>query len=375
MKLLIVDEVIIAGGMDTLRRQLVPELAKLVDDIVWVLPGYAAGNFREIAEQSGNVAIETLNSPGGIPRIREAVARRLGGEIPRSLVNERLSRLAHGCDVCLTTCVFGQEMPGVDLPIAGYVADINPELPADILNNIGSWVERSSATFGISDFTCAELRRLKPGRPIHSIPLAPGSARPACKGRRGHFFYPAAPNAHKGHLTLLEAARGLAGRGLDYQLTFSGAGMDRDGNAVVGRMRSFLAENRLMMDGRVVIAGDVAAMKVEALFAEASCIVLPSTYEGFGLPLAEALTYGKRVICTDIPPFREQIERHGCDRLATFVPPDDAVALEKAMASHLADGDAPALTAEELRERLGRWTWADAARRCKGLLEGVAGDG
>ena len=51
MKLLIVDEVIIAGGMDTLRRQLVPELAKLVDDIVWVLPGYAAGNFREIAEQ------------------------------------------------------------------------------------------------------------------------------------------------------------------------------------------------------------------------------------------------------------------------------------------------------------------------------------
>ena len=34
-------------------------------------------------------------------------------------------------------------------------------------------------------------------------------------------------------------------------------------------------------------------------------LVAPSTVEGFGLPVAEALLAGCRVICSDIPAFRE----------------------------------------------------------------------
>ena len=381
MRVLIVDEEIIAGGMDVLRRQLVPALGRLVDALVWVLPAHAAGGFRGVE----NVTIETLGSPGGLARVKEAVTRRLPGGMPRALVDERLRRLArrHRSDVCMTTCVFGQEMPGVDLPVTGYVADLNPALPERIRANIGKWVERSAATFAISDFTCSELKRLKPGcsQRIYSIPLAgPGDIKPGGEVMKGSFYYPATPNEHKGHLVLLEAARGLAARGMGYTLTLTGAGMDRlarsdGGNEVICRMRSYLAEHRELMDGRVTVEGDAGAADIERMFAKASCVVLPSTYEGFGLPLAEALGYGKRVICSDIAPFREQIERYACQDMVTFVPAGNAAEIEEAMAGHLTREERAAPTPEELRERLARWTWSDAALRCRTLLEEVASHG
>jgi glycosyltransferase involved in cell wall biosynthesis len=265
----------------------------------------------------------------------------------------------------------------VNLPLVAFVSDLNPLLPPRIRDNIGHWTEVAVRTFAISDFTTAELKRMKPNRSdrIYSIPLAaPEGVRGDGVVPPGNFYYPAAPNKHKGHLTLLEAARSLAVRGFRFQLTFTGAGMDAfaypgEGNEVIQRMRLFLEENRKVLNGQVTVAGDAGASEVDRLFAGASCVVLPSSYEGFGLPLAEALAYGKRVICADIAPFREQIERHQCETLATFVPPGDATALAEAMAAHLSEDQPPALTAQALKERLNRWTWTDAAERCRMLLE------
>lgn len=379
MRVLIVDEEIIAGGVETLRRQLTPALARLVEAIVWVMPACATETFREAGEKCKNVTIETLNSPGGIARVTEGVARRIRNGVPRELVDERLRRLArlHRCDVCLTTCVFSQQMPGVELPLAGFVSDVNSALPQSILDNIGEWVEKSAATFAVSDFTAAELKQLKPdaSAKIHSIPLAcPDDIKPGGKAIKGMFYYPAAPNKHKGHLVVLEAVRMLAGLGIDCDLNLSGAGMDKfalneSGNEVIDRMRAFLAEHREVMDGRITVVGHAGLAEVDRLFAEASCVVLPSSYEGFGLPLAEALARGKQVICTDIAPFREQVARYGCEALVTFVPPGDAAALAAAMAAQKHAKIEP----QDLAMRLNRWTWTDAAQRCHALLEAIHG--
>ncbi|MGA3169812.1 MAG: glycosyltransferase [Chthoniobacteraceae bacterium] len=361
MRLLIVDEEIIAGGVDTLRRQLIPELAKLLDLIVWVLPLHAADQFRDLAKT--NIIIETLNSPAGLARIKEGVTRRLGG-IPRSLIDERLRYLSrrHNCHVCMTTCAFGQDIPDINLPIVAWVSDVNPALPGQILSNIQNWIEQSAATFAISDFTCSELKNLKPdcSQKIFSIPHAPPAEIHPSNGIPGAFYYPAAPNKHKGHQTLLQAANALAARGLKFHLTLTGAGMNHDA-VYCGNIRKKI--------GSVTLAGDLPPSEVNRHFAETSCVVLPSHYEGFGLPLVEALSHGKPVICSDIPPFREQIKRYECQQMSTFFPTGDARSLEDAMATHLSGNQRLVFTAEDLTARLKRWTWADAARRCKALLE------
>lgn len=54
------------------------------------------------------------------------------------------------------------------------------------------------------------------------------------------------------------------------------------------------------------------------LYSNASCLVFPTLYEGFGLPLTEAFASGVPAIASDIPVLREI-----ADGAARFVPPND----------------------------------------------------
>ncbi|WP_246564668.1 glycosyltransferase [Ancylobacter sonchi] len=56
---------------------------------------------------------------------------------------------------------------------------------------------------------------------------------------------------------------------------------------------------------RAMESGHISAGRMAALFADATAIVFPSHYEGFGLPVAEALAYGKTVIVRDCPLWSE----------------------------------------------------------------------
>ena len=65
--------------------------------------------------------------------------------------------------------------------------------------------------------------------------------------------------------------------------------------------------------GRVV--GFVNEANLYALVRRAACLVLPSMYEGFGLPIVEAMATGTAVVASDIPAHRE-----ASGGLATLVP-------------------------------------------------------
>lgn len=76
--------------------------------------------------------------------------------------------------------------------------------------------------------------------------------------------------------------------------------------------------------------GYVADASMASLFANADLFVQPSHYEGFGMPAAEAASFGKRVVATDIPELREAAGSNGI-----FVPPNlDSLAegIEQALA-------------------------------------------
>jgi glycosyltransferase involved in cell wall biosynthesis len=90
----------------------------------------------------------------------------------------------------------------------------------------------------------------------------------------------------------------------------------------------------------------------------ASLFVYPSLYEGFGLPVAEAMACGVPVVASNTPALAEVVGEAG-----RLVPSGDAAALAGALAQVAAD---PALAAElgrRGRERARRFSWDAAAAR------------
>ncbi len=61
----------------------------------------------------------------------------------------------------------------------------------------------------------------------------------------------------------------------------------------------------LHVDDRTVWLRNVSRDDVVALTQSAALLMQPSTYEGFGLPVVEAMAAGCPVVASDIPPLRE----------------------------------------------------------------------
>jgi alpha-1,2-rhamnosyltransferase len=153
----------------------------------------------------------------------------------------------------------------------------------------------------------------------------------------------------------------------------SGAGVDgfrvNGGftNPKMEETRRFLHDHASLLDHRVEVIGEVDSTAVEALYEDTRSVVLPSNYEGFGFPLAEAIHRGIPVICSDIPAFREQLETLGGPANVQIVPANDAGTLAAAM-EHFLKWAPEAPSGQKPTPDLCRWTWQDAARRCFELL-------
>ena len=90
--------------------------------------------------------------------------------------------------------------------------------------------------------------------------------------------------------------------------------------------------------------------------AGATALVVPSWYEGFGLPALEALACGTPVVASDLPAHREVLGDQ-----ADLVPPDDPAALADALARTLDDpGDERRRAAR--RTRAAGFTWENCAQ-------------
>jgi glycosyltransferase involved in cell wall biosynthesis len=61
----------------------------------------------------------------------------------------------------------------------------------------------------------------------------------------------------------------------------------------------------LGLEGRVCFLEGISESELQWCYAQCQAVVSPSKIEGFGLPIAEALLAGCRVVCSDIPAFRE----------------------------------------------------------------------
>jgi glycosyltransferase involved in cell wall biosynthesis len=191
------------------------------------------------------------------------------------------------------------------------------------------------------------------------------------------FLCPATFARHKGQLALLRAVAELLADGKKIRVVLTGGGTDRiagetpETDPRLEAVRCFYREHRASLEGAVELLGYCPVERVASLFREASAVVLPSEYEGFGLPLIEAASCGVPVLCTGIGPFVEQIERHDLGSVVRRFEPGDHRALAREMAD-VAEGRGPRrLPREELAAKLGKWTWDDCADAVVRVLDGI----
>lgn len=108
------------------------------------------------------------------------------------------------------------------------------------------------------------------------------------------FFFPAHCWPHKNHARLVEAFQRIASElPADIKLVMTGRPFPEDHPALI-----FMRDNDL--SSRVMHLGYRSPLEVRALFQECLALVFPSLFEGYGMPVAEAIIAGKPVVCSNV---------------------------------------------------------------------------
>jgi glycosyltransferase involved in cell wall biosynthesis len=118
----------------------------------------------------------------------------------------------------------------------------------------------------------------------------------------------------------------------------------------------------LGLERRVVCTGRLPIEDIRLLYSHADLFVFPSIYEGFGMPVLEAMACGAPVITSN----RTALPEVAGDA-AVLVNPEDAEELGEAMVRVLEDQTLRATLKEKGLKRAKQFTWERAARQTMAL--------
>jgi len=121
--------------------------------------------------------------------------------------------------------------------------------------------------------------------------------------------------------------------------------------------------------GRVVLTGYVAHQELLALYASCAVFVYPSLYEGFGLPILEAMAAGAPVITSNTSAMPEV-----AGDAALLIDPNSVDELAAAMQRILEDRHLAAALSAHGRERARGFTWARTAQETLKVYRRVLGE-
>lgn len=156
-------------------------------------------------------------------------------------------------------------------------------------------------------------------------------------------LYPAITYPHKDHATLVEAfARVLR----DHPQAL----LVLTGRADTAEAALLAQVERLRIGHRVRRLGRIPAADVAGLYDLAAVVAVPSTYEGFGLPAAEAMAHGAAVVAADATSLPEVVGEAGL-----LVAPGDVEGWAGAIGGLLADPAARGRLATAGRARSARF--------------------
>lgn len=172
-----------------------------------------------------------------------------------------------------------------------------------------------------------------------------------------YFLYPAATYPHKNHLVLLNAFEKLLSAHHDVSLVLTGAKAWQELRLAKEMGKKIDVEiKKLKIDDRVKRLGYVPTADLDALYQDATAMVFPSRFEGFGAPVLEAMNRGCPVIAANVTALPEIAGRSG-----RLVSPDNAEQWAEAMTELLEDEDVRQRYVELGLERAKRFSWDASA--------------
>jgi glycosyltransferase involved in cell wall biosynthesis len=349
-----------ASGIGTYLSQLLPRLISARDDLHFTLLGPSS----------------TL---AGLPWTRAASVRVVGLETPIYSVREQVAlplAIPAGTDVFWS--------PHYNIPLAWrgrLIATIHdlahlalPELVAGAHRRayarfmFGQVARRANAIVTVSDFTRVEFERLVGGRRVKPEVVHSGVDTrwfhlPPSRSPHSvpYLLYVGNVKPHKNLGRLLEAFGQVAPR-VSWDLLIAG----KDEGFLNGDRTVRAAADRL--SPRVQMLGSLTQDLLEQYLSHAGALVLPSLYEGFGLPPLEAMACGRPAIVSRVAALPEI-----CSDAAIYCNPLDPASIAAAIVQvH----DDPALR-ETLRcrglDRARHFTWERSAQGTLAILDRVLG--
>jgi glycosyltransferase involved in cell wall biosynthesis len=159
----------------------------------------------------------------------------------------------------------------------------------------------------------------------------------------------------KNLLSILEA---MVTENLDYPLLVIGRP-----TSYINDVKAYIAKHPNL---KVIFLHDIADDELNAIYRMAKILIYPSVFEGFGLPVAEALACGTPVITSNISSMPEA----GGDA-AILIQPDSAEEIGLAMRHLLSDNDFYQRKVEESKIQAQQFTPAKAAKQLIQLYKSI----
>ncbi|MGH2662638.1 MAG: glycosyltransferase family 4 protein [Actinomycetota bacterium] len=231
---------------------------------------------------------------------------------------------------------------------------------------------RADAIIAVSRHTATDLARLTktdPGR-IHVVPLAaslPWAATATdleatlerLKVPQPYVLFVGTLEPRKNLVRLVRAYRRSMTAGLAHALVLAGP--------LGWRSERLQRELKVSGPGEIFLTGRLGARDLDALFRGADAFVYPSVYEGFGLPVLEAMARGVPTIVSTSSALPEV-----AGGAAIAVDPRSVRALSEAITRVLGDPTEAQRLSEAGLARAGRFSWERTARATIDIYTGVA---
>jgi glycosyltransferase involved in cell wall biosynthesis len=291
--------------------------------------------------------------------------------LPRHLRAQRVDLVHHLGGIVPPGCRVPAVVTLHDLQYLSYPDYFSAAKRRYLATTQGSSLKRAKVVMAVSEFT-----RTQAIEAFHldadKVTVVPPVIRPlpaVSEGRRaavlreldlrGDFvLYPAATYPHKNHAVLVKAFAEVA-KSHDVSLVLTGAvGAGAWGSAHSTRAEISDLVARLGLDARVRMPGYVTTEQLAVLYDEASLLAFPSRFEGFGIPVVEAMSAGCPVIAADATALPALIGDAGL-----LVDPDDVAAWSAAISGLLDNPDNRKRLAEAGRARAAEFAAVDPVAR------------